>query len=101
MPRRSGVSGTPRDHLVRQGEWPTGPFQSETPSSVLYSAEISRRLGAAIEAANVTKLEAAARIGIARSALYDLLDGNNFPDIHTITRAEKVFGPLWPCAHST
>jgi DNA-binding phage protein len=45
----------------------------------------------------MTKLAAAARIGIARTTLYDVLSGVSLPDIHTVISAEHALGVrLWP-----
>jgi hypothetical protein len=97
MPRRTGIVGAPNAYLRANGIWPDGPFRKATPPSVMYAAEISRRLKDAIDKAGGNISAIAGDLGVARSTLYDILRGTTFPDLHTLAGAERYFGVrLWP-----
>src|SRR5690348_3825969 len=97
MPRRTGVAGAPNSDVRDGGTWPGGPFRKDTPASVVYAADTARRFRMAIDAAGGNMSAVAADLGVARSTLYDILDGTTFPDLHTLASAEQHFGVrLWP-----
>jgi predicted DNA-binding transcriptional regulator AlpA len=91
------VVGPPNGYLTKAGRWPEGPFRQDAPPSVLYAAEISRRLRDAVADSGLNATEVAAGLQIARSTYYDLLSGTTFPDIHTVANAETFLrSNLWP-----
>lgn len=97
MARRFSMQGEPRSYVKAGGSWPEGPFRKDAPVAVFYGAEISRNLALHISESDMTKIAAAAKIGIARTTLYDVLSGVSLPDIHTVINAEHALGVrLWP-----
>lgn len=94
--QRRGVRA-PRDYLADGGLWPQGPWVEQTPRSVTVAAAICTRLREAIEGHGLSNTAAAARIGVSRQALQDILGGRRFPDMQTVVQAEDAFGVgLWP-----
>ena len=93
---RRGVQ-PPRTYVREEGTWPTGPWAEGTPRSILVTAEIAQRLRASISSAGISTTEAAARIGISRQALHEILSGRRIPDLHTLVEAEDALGVTpWP-----
>lgn len=100
MPRRRGVLGPPNGYLVPDGVWPDGPFQDDTPETVLVAAQIAGRLRDVVAEAGLNVTQVSDGLGIARSTYYDIVsNGATLPDLHTIVRAEAFLNTrLWPRA---
>lgn len=100
MPRRPGVLGPPNGYLTPDGVWPDGPFQDETPATVLVAAQIAARIHDAVAEAGLNVTQVSEGLGIARSTYYDIVsNGTTLPDLHTIVRAEAFLNTrLWPRA---
>lgn len=98
MPRRRGVLGPPNGYLAPDGMWPDGPFQEDTPETVLVAAQIAGRLRDAVAEAGLNVTQVSDGLGIARSTYYDIVNnGTTLPDLHTIVRAEAFLNTrLWP-----
>jgi hypothetical protein len=98
MPRRRGVLGPPNGYLAPKGAWPEGPFQDDTPQTVLVAAQIAARLRDAVAEAGLNVTQVSEGLGIARSTYYDIVaNGTTLPDLHTIVRAEAFLETrLWP-----
>jgi Helix-turn-helix len=100
MPRRPGVLGPPNSYLATAGAWPEGPFQDDTPETVLIAAKIAARIRDAVAEAGLNVTQVSDGLGIARSTYYDIVsNGTTLPDLHTIVRAEAFLNTrLWPRA---
>ncbi|HEX8080846.1 MAG TPA: helix-turn-helix transcriptional regulator [Jatrophihabitans sp.] len=100
MPRRRGVLGPPNGYLAPDGVWPDGPFQDDTPQTVLVAAQIAGRLRDVVAEAGLNVTQVSDGLGIARSTYYDIVsNGATLPDLHTIVRAEAFLNTrLWPRA---
>jgi predicted XRE-type DNA-binding protein len=98
MPRRRGVLGPPNGYLAPDGVWPDGPFQDDTPETVLVAAQIAARLRDVVAEAGLNVTQVSDGLGIARSTYYDIVNnGTTLPDLHTIVRAEAFLNTrLWP-----
>ena len=93
--RGARVKGGPNQYLRAGSTWPTGRLLKSAPVAAYWSAEISRRLAAAMEGRS--KSSVAEEAGIRRATIYSVLDGSTWPDIVTIATLEGVLGvPLWP-----
>lgn len=100
MPRRRDVAGPPAGFVAEGGSWPGGPFVEGAPTAVDVAAEISARLRTAIDTSGQSVTQVAAGLQVARTTVYDILNGTTFPDITTVANAEVYFDcPLWP-AHT-
>lgn len=95
MPRRSrGITGEPRDYL-KSGQWPDGQFRKTAPPAVYWSAEISKRLRSAIGERTITSI--AQEADLARSTIYDILNGVTWPDVVSIVKLQDTLDvELWP-----
>lgn len=92
MPRRRGISGPPRSYLV-SGEWPSGRVVGPAPAR--YAQLLSRRLAGAVGSRPLR--EVAADAGVHHTSLSDLLAGEVWPDLVTVSRLEVALGVLlWP-----
>lgn len=86
--------GGPAAYL-RSGRWPDGRLLKSAPLATWWAAEISRQLQTALD--GQSKREVADSIGVARSTLYDILNGSSWPDLITIVALEAYFDvPLMP-----
>ena len=97
MPNRGSrtLRGGPAAYLRASGRWPNGPIRKDAPTAVYWSAEISRRLAAALVGRSKTAL--AEEVGMARTTLYDVLSGEKWPDLVTIIALEEALDvELWP-----
>ena len=73
---------------ITAGTWPDGTIAADAPHAIHWAAEISRRLKAALS--NTSTTAVAAELGIARSTLYDIINGTTWPDFVTIADLEAV-----------
>ena len=98
VPRRPGLAKPPCEWVSRQrGSWPLGPFTRDTPTVVKYAAAISELLDDVISEQQLSRTEAAQRMGLSRSALHDVLAGRTLPDLQTLVKLEAVFKvDCWP-----
>lgn len=97
MPRRRDVTGPPAGFVAKEGSWPGGPFVPSAPAAVAVAAEISARLRSAIDDSGQSVTRVAAGLQVARTTVYDILNGTTFPDITTVANAERYFNrQLWP-----
>lgn len=100
VPNRGGRvrAGGPRAYLTSKGSWPNGPIRKDSPVATAWAAEFSRRLGESL--AGRSKSAVAEEAGLARSTIYDLLTGETWPDLVTISVLEDVLDtellPRWP-----
>lgn len=86
--------GTPLS-FVRSGSYPDCVFQPDAPASVHWAGEVARRLNTAISAHAVSDI--AARAGLARSTIYDIMAGRTWPDLASIVQLQAALGvTLWP-----
>lgn len=92
MTQRRGVQGPPRAYLEAGEVWPGGRVRAgENPSVVRAlerAADISVRLAAALDGRSVSG--AARDADLARTTLYDIVKGETWPDLVTITKLEDV-----------
>jgi len=97
MSRRPGVTGKPRDYVLANGTYPTGPFRKDTPSTVLNAAAVAVALQRAITESGASMTATAGGIGVARSTLYDILGGQTIVDVYVLTLLEEYFDrTFWP-----
>lgn len=94
VPPRRNPTGPPREYLAA-GEWPDGRLKKSAPVAAQYALEVSRRLRAATEDRPLAAV--AEEAAIARSTLYDLLQGRTWADLQSLAKLETVLGHrLWP-----
>lgn len=92
VPRRS-ITGPPRA-FTRRGAWPGTP-KADAPPAVEYALRIAANLAMLVDERTVTEVAAAARV--ARSTIYDIINGTTWPDLVTVAHLETAFGVrLWP-----
>lgn len=97
MPRRRDLAGPPAGYVADAGSWPGGPFVEDVPIAVVVAAHISARLREAIDESGQSMTQVAAGLQVARTTVYDILNGTTFPDITSVAGAERYFGrQLWP-----
>jgi DNA-binding phage protein len=94
--RRSGAtSGRQPVAFLAEGAWPDGALEEGAPVAAEYVKVISSRLRDALADQNV--VDVAARAGLARSTIYDVLGGTTWPDIVSIAQLEVTLNArLWP-----
>lgn len=89
--------GGPSAYLV-SGTWPDGVLEADAPVAVHWAAEVSRRLGAALQGRS--KRAVASESGLARSTIYVVLAGDTWVDLATLGTLEEFLGvelfPRWP-----
>lgn len=91
--RRASPVRAPRDYVLT-GVWPDGELSDDEPAAA-YAAHIAAALGVALAGRN--KSEVAAAAGLARSTLYDMIEGRTWGDLISIARLEAVLDArLWP-----
>ena len=94
MPPKGSRREPPRVHLAR-GTWPDGSLRRDAPPEARYAVEICRRLRDAME--DLTAVGVATDAGVARSTLYDILNGARWPDMVVIAKLEVALNTrLWP-----
>ena len=94
VPPRRSPAGPPRVFLAT-GEWPDGVLRDDAPVAARYALELSRRLRDATEGRALAVV--AEDADIARSTLYDLLQGRTWADLQTLAKLEVTLGSrLWP-----
>jgi hypothetical protein len=94
VPPRRNPTGPPREYLVK-GDWPDGRLKKDAPVAARYALELSKRLREATEGRPLVSV--AEEASIARSTLYDLLQGRTWADLQTLAKLETVLGcRLWP-----
>ena len=97
MPNRSSKVRPPSEYTASTGTWPEGPFDQDAPPAALYAAEIARRLRIAIDESGRSVTAIADALSVARSTLYDALNGAVYVDTVTLAAAEAYLGVrLWP-----
>lgn len=96
MPQRSDVSGPPSSFFA-PGQWPGGHALPGAPAAAEYAAAFSVELGRVIRHSEMSMSALASSAGLARSTVYDLLNGSTWADMVTIAKLEEVLGwSLWP-----
>ena len=94
VPPRRNPTGPPRDYL-KKGDWPDGELKKGAPVAARYALELSKRLREATEGRAL--LVVAEEASIARSTLYDILQGRTWADLQTLAKLETALGrTLWP-----
>lgn len=97
VPRRKDLAGPPKGFVVPGGTWPEGPFVEGAPPAIGVAAHISAQLRVAIAESRQSMTQVAAGLQVARTTVYDILNGTTFPDITTIANAQRYFNQeLWP-----
>lgn len=90
MPRRRGISGPPRDHLVA-GEWPSG--ESDGPAAIAQA--VARALLAALDGRSIR--EVARQADLQHATVLGLVNGTRWPDFVTLVKLEDALRTdLWP-----
>lgn len=86
----------PAAWLAANGNWPRGPFRSETPSYALKTAAVVRRLEGAMEEDGRSARQISLAAGIDPGTLSRLRSGHAVPDLATLDALERVLGAdLW------
>lgn len=94
VPPRRNPTGPPREYLAA-GDWPDGRLKTNAPVAAHYALEVSRRLREATDGRPLAAV--AEEAAIARSTLYDLLQGRTWADLQSLAKLESVLGRrLWP-----
>lgn len=79
------------------GKWPGGPFESDPPPELALARMISAGVERAVDAKpNVTLASAAEAAGLPLVVVRELVNGDRWPDLSTISRLEMVLNTmLW------
>lgn len=88
MTKRRGTVGPPRDYV--RGEWPNDPAVANAPRAVEHARAISVRLAEALRDRSVT--DVAAEADLARSTIYDLVNGSTWPDLVSLGKLSDALG---------
>jgi ribosome-binding protein aMBF1 (putative translation factor) len=86
MTRRRSAVGPPCKYV--EGSWPTGPAKADAPRALEHARAIAIRLAAALEGRAVT--DVAERADLARSTVYDLVNGASWPDLISLGKLEAA-----------
>ncbi len=80
---------------LNSGTWPHGPLSPDAPPEAITARAIAANLDVAIQRRSVRQL--AADADLAHTTIYDLLAGNTYGDVITISRLEAALDQrLWP-----
>lgn len=71
-----------------KGGWPTGRATADAPRALEHARAIAIRLAAALEGRAVT--DVAERADLARSTVYDLVNGASWPDLISLGKLEAA-----------
>jgi ribosome-binding protein aMBF1 (putative translation factor) len=101
MPNRASKVTAPREYTAApetgRVTWPEGPFRADTPPAVFYAVEIAKRLRAAIDDSGQSVVSLAETLSLARSTIYDIINGETWADSYTLAALEAHLGVrLWP-----
>ena len=101
MTRRRGVTGPPKAYLDGGQPWPSIQTAPGIPSSVARAVSVASAVSVALAEAldDRSVAEVARTADVARSTIYDLLNGSTWPDLVTVSKLEDALKtPLWPTA---
>ena len=88
----------PATYVVKKGAFPQGPYRSETPWEVFLAAGLARRLKNKIGKESIRYV--AKMAGLSPQTLVNILHGETWPDLLTISRLEESLGAkLWGNEH--
>ena len=88
----------PREYVQPGARWPEGPLEADAPREARLAQGIASKLEQRGARGEVNKI--AQRCGLTRQTIYNVLDGNTWPDLVTIARLEVHFGVrLWGNQH--
>lgn len=94
MPRRRGIDRQPRAYVV-DGDWPDGTLDVAAPAAVVATAQLVRRIRAAMGTRSARDVAVAA--DLQHTTLLALLRGERIPDISTVLKLERALdADLWP-----
>lgn len=78
-----------------RGTWPDGRILAKAPVAARYAAHIARELRTQLDGRPASEIAAAA--GLAKSTVYDLINGTTWGDMVSLAKLEQVLGArLWP-----
>ena len=88
----------PCEYVQPGAQWPGGPLEPKPPPEALLIRGIAQKLEARGARKNVYKI--AKRCGLTPQTIYNVLDGQTWPDLVTIARLEAHFRVrLWGNEH--
>ena len=92
--QRHSIVGPP-SAFVSAGTWPECEFAAGAPIAVFWAAELSRRLAAALADRTIAGIARDAQL--ARTTIYDILNGDTWPDVVSIVKLQDALTTsLWP-----
>ena len=100
MPRRKNLEPHPRCYLDGES-WTQNSLVPEPPLEAVLVQEMSRRFSKAMASRGWTIREAAKKLEISETTVFNLLHGKTWPEVPTIARIERNLGlPLWIPQHN-
>lgn len=88
MPNRRSAVGPPASYV--RGPWPTGRPVAGAPRALELARDIAVRLAEAIEGRSITEVASASNL--ARSTIYDVVNGSTWPDLVSVGQLEEALG---------
>lgn len=96
MPRRPGELRRPNESFTR-GEFPDGSLKRDATDGAGELAHVVRALREVLDASGESISAFAARAGLDRTTVHDLIAGRSFCDVVTLAKLERAAGQrLWP-----
>lgn len=93
MTRRRSAVGPPATYVT--GTWPHGQPVAGAPRALEHARSVAIRLAEAVDGRSVTEVAEASNL--ARSTIYDLINGKTWPDLVSLGQLEEALGvPLLP-----
>ena len=90
----------PRDYIVKGQQWPQGPLAAHAPKEARLVRGIATKFLYYRDKRNTTINEIARSTGLGHQTLYNLRDGESWPNLITIARLEIFFQRrLWGNEH--
>ena len=100
MTTHMGLDGPPRSYVAPGGTWPDGPLREGAPAEAVLAQHIAREFRDHYNRVNWTPTKAAKRLRVSRTVIYNILSGDTWMDLPTVTRIEKALGKrLWTTDH--
>ena len=94
------LDGPPRSYVAPGGTWPDGPLRKSAPAEAVLAQHIAREFRDHYNRVNWTPTKAAKRLRVSRTVIYNILSGDTWMDLPTVTRIEKALSKrLWTTDH--
>ena len=100
MTTHMGLDGPPRAYVAPGGTWPDGPLRKGAPAEAVLAQHITREFCDHYHRVNWTPTKAAKKLGVSRTVIYNIRDGDTWMAMPIILRLEKILNKqLWTPGH--